>query len=375
MERMAIDHSINNDLTAYNKAMMDLDLKNLDDNMEKEIKEYERKGIETTNLEEHYAIERMKIISRYAKEETDSIIANIQKQEQALQRRNEQMLQYNNMGGSRYGTELTYARMGGTTITGHQQRQNEINAKTNEFNIWQDSAQQQIQAMQDVLASGKLIGDERLEMETALADAERELALGTAEYRMELNEMVLEDASATTEDYMGYASTTFQALGNIFNNVYSAIESNIEAEKKAGKISEEEAEKRLEEYRGLQAASAMMNALGSAVGAYNSMASIPYVGPALGAIAAAAALAAGIANVKQIMATSKNNISATNSYANAAPSLSEYTPQYVVNATGKDDTDYLANAVSERPVKTYVVSSDVTAAQEIANKTDSEATW
>ena len=75
------------------------------------------------------------------------------------------------------------------------------------------------------------------------------------------------------------------------------------------------------------------------------------------------------------MATSKNNISATNSYANAAPSLSEYTPQMVVNATGKDDTDYLANAISEKPIKTYVVSSDVTAAQEIANKTDSEATW
>lgn len=45
---------------------------------------------------------------------------------------------------------------------------------------------------------------------------------------------------------------------------------------------------------------AMINTYQSATGAYASLASIPYVGPALGAAAAAAAIAAGLANVQQI---------------------------------------------------------------------------
>lgn len=47
-------------------------------------------------------------------------------------------------------------------------------------------------------------------------------------------------------------------------------------------------------------ANAIINTYQSATGAYASLASIPYVGPALGAAAAAAAIAAGMANVAQI---------------------------------------------------------------------------
>ena len=376
MERLAIDESINNNLMEYNKKMMDLELQNLDDNMEKEIKEYERKGIETTNLEEHYAIERMKIISKYTDEETKIILDGIKKQEDALQRRNQTELAYNNAGGDNYDTEKVFATLGGTTMTGHQERQNEIGAKENEQNIWTDSMNQQIQVMQEVLASGKLIGDERLAMEQELANAEQELALGTAEYKMEMNQMVLEDASATTQEYLSYAQQGFSGMEGLFNNVYAAIENTLKAEVKEGKISEQEAEKRLEQYKGIQAAAAMMNALGSAVAAYNSMASIPYVGPALGAAAAAAALAAGIANVKLIMTTSKSNAgSAENSYANAAPSLSDYTPQFVTNITGRDDTDYLRNALEEKPIQTFVVESQITAAQELANQREKETSF
>lgn len=49
-------------------------------------------------------------------------------------------------------------------------------------------------------------------------------------------------------------------------------------------------------------AQAMINTYQSATGAYSAMASIPYVGPVLGAIAAAMAIAAGLANVAQIRA-------------------------------------------------------------------------
>lgn len=376
LEKKAIDASVAGDIVEYNKAMMDLELKNLQDTMDKEIKEYERKGMDTKDLEEHYAQERLKIVSKYASEETKAVLAQIQKREDALKRMNEVQAGYNMIGGYNNETENTYAKFGGTTVTGHQQRQADINATQNEFNIWQDSAQQQIAAMQEILASGKLVGDEKLEMETALADAEKELALGTYEYQVELDQMRLEDVKSTTEEMIGYVQSSLQGLGSTFDDIYTAIEKTMQLKVKEGKLTNEQAEEQLEEYRGIKAAAAMMDALGSAVGAYNSLASIPYVGPALGAIAAGAALAAGIANVKLIMATTKDNAgSGTDSYANASPSLSEYTPQYVTNVTGKDDTDYLANAMSEKPIKAYVVESEVTAAQEVANKTTEETTW
>lgn len=373
MERQIIDESINNNIMAYNKKMMDLELKNLDDTMDKEIQEYQRKGIETTMLEEHYAIERMKIVSKYEKQNTDTIVEELRKRTAYQQSYNDVNTRRANLGGS---SELGYAYAGGTTITGHQQRQNEMYGAQENFNIYKENADAEIQAMKDALESGKIIGEEKLQLKQDIANAEQELALATAEFEIEQNERVIEDARETTQEYLSYAQSAFSGLEGIFNNVYAAIENTLEAQVKQGEITKQEAEKQLKEYRDIQAAAAMMNALSSAVGAYNSMASIPYVGPALGAVAAAAALAAGIANVNLIKATTKDNVgSANNSYANASPSLSEYTPQVVTNVTGRDDTDYLANAMSEKPIKAYVVESEVTAAQEVANQKESETTW
>lgn len=371
IQRKYVDKYVN-----VGKEGLELELANLQDAFEKEKYEYEKKGIETVNLEKHYAEERLKIISKYAKEEADAAIEQIKRQEDARKRLNEVSVGWANQGGTNRPQELNYARMGGTTMTGHQTRQNEIEATFNDYNIWKESADAQIAEMERVLASGKLVGEQKLEMEQALADAQQELALGTAEYQMQLNQMVLDDARETTEEMLSYIQSGFQGLGSIFDDVYTAIERTTEAEVKQGKLSQKEADKRLDEYRGVKAAAAAMDALGSAVGAYNSLASIPYVGPALGAAAAAAALAAGFANVKLIMATTKDNVGGGNdSYAGIAPNLSEYQPQYVTNVTGKDDTDYLANALSEKPIKAYVVESDVTAAQEVATKRDNETTW
>ena len=207
-----------------------------------------------------------------------------------------------------------------------------------------------------------------------LADAKNELELGTLELQEQIEEKKAENAKATFEEITQYAQQGFQGLGGMFDNVYTAIERTYELQVKEGKMTEKEAEKELEKYRGVKAAAAAMDALGSAVGAYNSLASIPYVGPALGAAAAAAALAAGFANVKLILATTKDNagVGGADTYS---PNLSEFTPQFVANATGRDDTDYLVNALEEKPLRAYIVESEVTAAQELENKRNQETTW
>lgn len=77
---------------------------------------------------------------------------------------------------------------------------------------------------------------------------------------------------------LGLASSTFGNLSTILGK-----------ESKAGKA--------------MAAAQATIDTYQSAVGAYKSMAGIPIVGPALGAAAAGAAVAAGLANVKKITST------------------------------------------------------------------------
>ena len=62
-------------------------------------------------------------------------------------------------------------------------------------------------------------------------------------------------------------------------------------------------EKAFKLQKGLKMAEAIQNTYSAAMGAYNSLAGIPYVGPALGIAAAAAATMAGAANVKAIAAT------------------------------------------------------------------------
>lgn len=78
-------------------------------------------------------------------------------------------------------------------------------------------------------------------------------------------------------------------VAGIFQNLASAVGA--------------QSKKQFEVQKKLQIASAIVNTYSSAVGAYNAMASIPYVGPALGAAAAAAAVVAGLANVKRIQNT------------------------------------------------------------------------
>lgn len=378
LERKALDLATSKTINEYNKAMMEVELANLQDTMDKEIKEYERKGIETTNLEEHYAQERLKITSKYAKEEADAAIAQIQRWEDARKRMNSVNTGYAMLLGNDASvkTESAFAAMGSTTVWGVERNKAELQGLEEEKKIYEESAKAQIAAMQEVLDSGKLVGQERLEMEAALADAQKELALGTLEYQLQIDQMRVDNAKAAFDEISGYLQQGFQGLSGIFDDVYSAVEKTMQVKVAEGKMTNEEAEKQLDKYRGIKAAAATMDALGSAVGAYNSLASIPYVGPALGIAAAAAALAAGMANVKLILATTKDNAgSGTDSYVNAMPSLSDYQPQYVTNVTGKDDTDYLRNSLDEKPLRAFVVESDVTASQELANKRTSETTW
>lgn len=353
---------------------IDKELADLKIAYEAELREAELKGIETVNLTLKYEKEKAGIISKYAAENVNNTLAYLAAQKDNKMRFNDLSLRNANLGGDR---NADYARFGGTSVTNQQLRQNEIAAVQNEYDIWRIGTNAQILAMEDALKSEKIIGEERISLQQELANAQNELAYGSAEYQMQLNEMLLEDTRLTAQERIGYIETSFSELKKVFDDVYSAIESNIEVQVEQGKLSEEEGEKALKKYRGVKAAGAAMDAFASASGAYKSLVDIPVVGPFIAPVAAATALAAGLANVKSILALTSDNAgsSTSSSLINATPALSTYAPQYTQNVTSKSDTDYLANALSSKPIKAYVVESEITNAQEVANKRSNETSW
>lgn len=232
----------------------------------------------------------------------------------------------------------------------------------------EEMRQKYIEASTDM----QLTEDERVKAKAAASKIEQEIEVENANHTIAVNARKLE----ASQNYVTAVQDSLNAIGDILSTVASAWETSIKAQVDAGEISEEEGERQMENMRGIQSAIAMINALASAVSAYNSMASIPFVGPALGAAAAAAALASGVAQVVAINKVKKGEKGgSSNRYAEAIPTMPEYNPQVVTNITGEQETQNLANAMSGAPIKAYVVESDITSTQQKVANRNKETTF
>ena len=118
-------------------------------------------------------------------------------------------------------------------------------------------------------------------------------------------------------------------------------------------------------------ASTLISTYQGAQDSYKSLSGIPIVGPALGIAAAAAAVAGGLANVKAISQTSTPQTSGMGGTSPSVSSPSRPAPPSVppaFNIVGASDTNQLAEAIggqAQKPVKAFVVSNDVSTAQEL----------
>ena len=218
----------------------------------------------------------------------------------------------------------------------------------------------------------QLTEEERLKALAEAAKLERDIMVENADYTLITNQRKAE----AYENYVSAVQDSLSGISQILSDVASAWETSIQAQVDAGEISEEEGEKQMENMRGIQSAIALINSFSSAVSAYQSMASIPYVGPVLGAAAAAAALASGLMQVKAINAVKKgDNGGSSTRYAEITPSAPEYNPTSVTNVTGQQETENLANAMTKAPLKAYVVESDITSTQQKVAKRNKETSF
>lgn len=216
-----------------------------------------------------------------------------------------------------------------------------------------------------------LTEEARLEALAKYKEIEQQITNETAEHNINVN---LRETEAI-DNYTSAVQDSLGGISQILGDVASAWETSIQAQVDAGEISEEEGEKQMESMRGIQSAIALINALSSAVSAYNSMASIPYVGPALGAAAAAAALASGIAQVVAIQKVKKGDKGSSDStrYAEVTPTQTDYTPQGITNVTGEQEAQNLSNAMAKSNI--WVSVKDIDAAQSKVKTRDKEATF
>ena len=138
----------------------------------------------------------------------------------------------------------------------------------------------------------------------------------------------------------------------------------------------DETAKESEGYKAIASAQAVVQALLSANEAYASMASIPYVGPALGAIAAAAALAQGMAQVRAINATNMKGSTSTPSVNTTTPTASVSAPAVIQQVestrtlTGVEEEQRMNNAQ-----RVYLVYDDVQQAGKKVSVEQSESTF
>ena len=143
--------------------------------------------------------------------------------------------------------------------------------------------------------------------------------------------------------------------------------------------SEKEQKKAFEIQKAANIAQALIDTYASANASYNSMAGIPYAGPVLGALAAAAAVTAGLLNVKSI-SQQKFQGGATGGGGGGGATFSgsgmqSQAPDF--NVVGQSGFNQVATALGENnstPVKAFVVSGDVTTAQALDNNIIDTAT-
>lgn len=222
-----------------------------------------------------------------------------------------------------------------------------------------------------------------LEARKQMEDAETEYAQKSAEARKKYMD---DEAKAINEhktNMIQNAQQMLDGLGGIFGSMADFYEEDAEARKEGDAKSQKVAKQSFKKAQNLRIAEATISTLNGAIGAFMQATATypaPY-GQILGAATAAAATAAGIAQIKKIKAQKFDGGSSLGGGSTTfqLPNVEKYEPTYTSNLTQETDTDSIKNAITEgmegSTVRAYVLADDINAAQKIDEKRQQESTW
>jgi len=194
----------------------------------------------------------------------------------------------------------------------------------------------------------------------ALTEAQR---LAELEINKKYDDLELEARRQRQQATLDVAKSTLDAL--------SALNEAFTGE------SEQEQKKGFERSKKIQTAQALISTYESAVQAFKSLAGIPVVGPGLGTAAAVAATAAGLANVKKIQSQTfqgggGGGGSSYSGTGGPGPSIADTAAQTPPAPTL--DLGFLGEGAQQQVIETYVISENVTSAQQANKKIQDQST-
>lgn len=204
----------------------------------------------------------------------------------------------------------------------------------------------------------------------AVAAIERyeEAAIRLDELEKQLFKKRIDRFTSANVQIAKYYNTYGKATSTLMDNVADAWEAALQAQVKNGKKSEDEAKKSFGFIKALQLSAAVINTAGAVVQALADPTIPSYT---VKAINAAAALAAGTAQVIKISST-EFSASASQSTENT-PQLVDRTPQ--LQYTYALNTQDYADALAERPIKAYITDREVVDGIDQYNRRRGETTF
>lgn len=220
-----------------------------------------------------------------------------------------------------------------------------------------------LQADREAYEQKKLLIEEQLNDETLTTEQRMQLRAMQAQNEMDLSNAELENDKRNAQAKKQLEKAKQSAVQGTLDVTSSVLKSAAQLageESKAGKA--------------LAVSAAIIDTFSAANSAYAAMAGIPFVGPALGIAAAAAAIASGVMNVKNILAVNdkgENGMAGAQSAPNVSASV---LPPEVYGSQLSDLTEIDLQA-QEKETKVYVLENDITETQNAVKTQVEESTF
>jgi len=173
-----------------------------------------------------------------------------------------------------------------------------------------------------------------------------------------------------------------QAIAGLSGGIADAYEAELKFQVEKKQKSEDVAKDEFEDVKKLRIAEVIVNTLAGATATFMGWQDKgqPW-GAIIGAAQFAATLASGWAQIRQIEMTkfgssgSGSASAASVPMATVTPTMVDYQPQMTGTVTGQQEAEDLANAITSKPIRAYVVESDISDAQQLANQRSEESTF
>lgn len=215
---------------------------------------------------------------------------------------------------------------------------------------------------------------EQLDRERELLEQKLQIESLSAQERANIENQLAQNAQDREQATTNHYKQQIQARNNLDKSRQSIVSGAASATSKMLDGLASNYDESSKTYKRIKIIQTTIDTFSAAMAAYQSMAGIPYVGPVLGAMAAAGAIASGIANINAIKNADSGSTASTAS-TSATPDVSSS----LINGDAYasmlgDETEFSINELST-DTKVYVTESDISSTQNDVKTKVKESTF